>query len=75
MGLGTSAPAPALAPKRFGLLQNVVKHRADYLYVLPALAVMMIVIAFPVYYTVEPSFFKTPANLQMKDKNFAGLDN
>jgi multiple sugar transport system permease protein len=74
-GHGTSALAAALAPKHFGLLQRVVNHRADYLYVLPALVVMMIVIAFPVYYTVELSFFKTPANLQMKDKIFVGLDN
>jgi multiple sugar transport system permease protein len=66
------APAPG---RRVGLLQRVVNHRADYLYVLPALAVMMIVIAYPVYYTLELSLFKTPANLQMKDKVYVGLDN
>ena len=42
---------------------------------LPALVVMLIVIAYPVYYTIELSFFKTPANLQMKDKIFVGFDN
>jgi multiple sugar transport system permease protein len=62
-------------PKRTGFLQRVVNHRSDYLYVLPALAVMMVVIAYPIYYTIELSFFKTPANLQMKDKIFVGLDN
>jgi multiple sugar transport system permease protein len=36
---------------------------------------MLIVIAYPVYYTIELSFFKTPPNLQMKDKVFVGLDN
>lgn len=72
---GTSVLAPALGPKRIGLLQRVVNQRADYLYVLPALVVMMVVIAFPVYYTIELSFFKTPANLQMRDKIFVGADN
>jgi multiple sugar transport system permease protein len=37
--------------------------------------VMLIVIAYPIYYTIELSFFKTPANLQMRDKIFVGLDN
>jgi multiple sugar transport system permease protein len=67
--------APARPSRRVGLLQRVVNHRADYLYVFPALAVMMIVIAYPIYYTLELSLFKTPANLQMKDKVFVGLDN
>jgi multiple sugar transport system permease protein len=53
----------------------VLAHRADYLYVLPALIVMLVVIAYPIYYTIELSFFKTPANLQMKDKIWVGLDN
>ena len=74
-----TAQATTLAPvtrrKRSGLLGRVVEHRADYLYVLPALIVMMVVIAYPVYYTIELSFFRTPANLQMKDKIWAGLDN
>ena len=39
----------------------IVEHRADYLYVLPALVVMLVVIAYPIYYTIELSFFKTPA--------------
>ena len=30
-------------------------HRADYLYVLPAIVVMLIVIAYPIYYTIELS--------------------
>jgi multiple sugar transport system permease protein len=66
---------PAAAPKRVGFFRKVYNARADYLYVLPALVVMLIVIAYPVYYTVELSFFKTPASLQLKDKIFIGLDN
>ena len=42
---------------------------------LPALLVMLVVIAYPIYYTIELSFFKTPPNLQMRDKIFVGLDN
>jgi multiple sugar transport system permease protein len=49
--------------------------RADYLYVLPAIVVMLIVIAYPIYYTIDLSFFKTPPGLQLKDKEFIGLDN
>jgi multiple sugar transport system permease protein len=74
-GQQTAVLAPAFKPKRVGTLQQIVNHRTDYLYVLPALLVMLIVIAYPVYYTIELSFFKTPANLQMKDKIFIGLDN
>ncbi|TKB07716.1 MAG: sugar ABC transporter permease, partial [Mesorhizobium sp.] len=44
-------------------------------YVLPAIAVMLIVIAYPIYYTVELSFFKTPPGLQLRDKTFIGFDN
>ena len=50
-------------------------QRADYLYILPAFIVLMIVIAYPVYYTIELSFFHTPTNLQLRDKIFNGLDN
>lgn len=72
---GAIAPQPALQFDRAGILQRIVDRRADYLYILPALLVMLVVIAYPVYYTIELSFFKTPPNLQMKDKIFVGLDN
>ena len=67
--------APVTTPRRTGVLRRIVNHRADTFMCFPALAVMLIVIAYPVYYTIELSFFKTPANLQMKDKIFVGLDN
>jgi multiple sugar transport system permease protein len=57
------------------LLWRIVEHRADYLYILPALVVMLVVIAYPVYYTIELSFFNTPPTLQMRDKVWTGLDN
>jgi multiple sugar transport system permease protein len=50
-------------------------QRTDYLYILPAFIVLMIVIAYPVYYTIELSFFQTPSSLQLRDKVFNGLDN
>ncbi|MER9496443.1 sugar ABC transporter permease, partial [Mesorhizobium sp. M0320] len=35
----------------------------------------LIVIAYPIYYTVELSFFKTPPGLQLRDKTYIGFDN
>jgi multiple sugar transport system permease protein len=67
--------APAAVPKRVGFFRRVYSSRADYTYVLPAIVVMLIVIAYPVYYTAELSFFQTPASLQLRDKVFNGLDN
>jgi len=58
-----------------GVLARVARHRADYLYVLPALAVMALVIAYPIYFTVYLSLFNTPPNLALEDKIFVGLDN
>src|SRR5918912_86872 len=68
------APLKAKA-KRFGFFQQAWTHRSDYLYVLPAIVVMLIVIAYPIYYTVELSFFNTPPSLQLRDKVFVGFDN
>lgn len=73
---GQAAVARAAPPvKRPNIFRRMINHRNDYLYVLPALIVMMIVIAYPIYYTIELSFFKTPPNLQMRDKVWTGLDN
>jgi multiple sugar transport system permease protein len=57
------------------LLQRVWTQRTDYLYVLPAIVALVIVIGYPVYYTIELSFFQTPSSLQIRDKIFNGLDN
>jgi multiple sugar transport system permease protein len=61
--------------RRSGLLAEIWAHRTDYLYVMPAIVVMLIVIAYPIYYTVDLSFYKTPPGLQLRDKTFVGLDN
>ncbi|MGN6487177.1 MAG: carbohydrate ABC transporter permease [Devosia sp.] len=62
-------------PKRVRLSERVWNSRFDYLYVLPAIVVMLIVIAYPIYYTIELSFFNTPASLSLANKQFNGLDN
>lgn len=61
--------------RRPSLAQQMWASRADYLYVLPAIIVMLVVIAYPIYYTVELSFFKTPPGLQLRDKVFVGGEN
>ena len=62
------AEAPALAskrepvavPVRETLVRRISRHWADYLYVLPALLVMLVVIGYPLVYTVWLSFHATP---------------
>ena len=62
-------------PRKTGLLQQMWTSRADYVYVLPAIIVMLIVIAYPIYYTIDLSFYKTPPGLLLKDKIFIGFEN
>ena len=62
-------------PRRPNVLRQMVSHWADYLYILPALAVMLLVIGYPVYYTIYLSFFRTPPDLSMDQKIFAGVNN
>jgi multiple sugar transport system permease protein len=61
--------------ERRSLLWRIWRHRYDYLYVLPAIGVMLLVIGYPVYDTLYLSFFNTPPNLALDDKIFVGLDN
>lgn len=77
MTVSGQATAVGAAPpaKRANVFKRIFEHRNDYFYILPALIVMIIVIAYPIYYTIELSFFKTPPNLQMRDKVWTGLDN
>jgi multiple sugar transport system permease protein len=72
---GQVGPLRTAKPMRANILQRIWAHRADYGYVLPAIVVMLIVIAYPVYYTAELSFFQTPASLQLRDKIFNGIAN
>lgn len=49
---------PTPAPR--STLSEIARHRTDYLWVAPALLVMLIVIGFPLVYTVNLSFYDTP---------------
>jgi multiple sugar transport system permease protein len=68
-------PAPLARTARRaepGLLRRIYKHRADYLYVAPALLILLLVIAYPVYYTVYLSFFSTPPSLRWPTRSMSG---
>lgn len=58
-----------------GLLGRIWDGRWDYMYIAPALIVMLLVIAYPIYYTFVLSFYKTPPSLAMSEKIFNGIDN
>ena len=53
-------PEPRAAVARESLSRRVGKHWADYLYVMPSLLVMLVVIGYPLVYTVWLSFHATP---------------
>ncbi len=74
-GAADAIALPRRPATRTGLLRRIWRHRYDYVYVAPALGVMLLVIGYPVYYTVYLSFFNTPPSLAMADKVFVGVDN
>ena len=69
------ASAPRSRRRQPGFFASVWRHRHDYLYILPALIVMFVVIGYPVYYVGELSLFRTPPSLSMDDKIFVGFEN
>jgi len=56
----TAAPSLRSQPPRRGLVREIVRHRTDYLWVAPALLVMVLVIGYPFVYTIDLSFYETP---------------
>jgi multiple sugar transport system permease protein len=53
--------APKQPPtRRRGVLAEMARHRTDYLWVAPALLVMLLVIGYPFVYTIDLSFYDTP---------------
>jgi multiple sugar transport system permease protein len=70
-----SRTASAGRRRRDGTFYRMGYHWADYLYVAPALIVMLAVIGYPIYYTIYLGFFSTPPSLAMEDKIWVGLDN
>lgn len=59
--------------KRPGNIRTIRKHWADYMYVLPALLVMALVIGYPLVYTIYLSFFETPPSTG--GRVFNGIEN
>ncbi len=53
-------PAPRAKRRKRGLLSEIRRHWADYMYIAPALLVMIFVIGYPIVYTIYLSFFATP---------------
>jgi multiple sugar transport system permease protein len=73
---GQAAPLAAVrAPRRPNVFARIVRHRFDYLYVAPALLVMLLVIAYPVWFTIQLSFEKTSPSLSLAEQTFIGFDN
>lgn len=62
-------PHPKKAPN---LLQKIVRQRADYLYIAPAIFVMALIILYPMVETIRLAFFETPPT---GAERFVGLDN
>ena len=54
-------------------LAEIVRHRTDYLWVAPALLVMVLVIGYPFVYTIDLSFYDTPPS--SANWYFNGVDN
>ena len=79
MSIATSEAATAGAPasprRRPNLFARVVQHRTDYLYIAPALLVMLLVIGYPVWFTIQLSFEKTSSSLSLDQQVFIGFDN
>jgi multiple sugar transport system permease protein len=55
--------------------QRLRRVAADYVWILPALGVMLLVIGYPIYDTIYLSFFATPPQLAMSRKVFVGVEN
>lgn len=60
---------------RRGLAARLWRHRTDYLYIAPALLVMLVVIGYPICDTIYLSFFSTPPGLALANRSFVGAGN
>jgi multiple sugar transport system permease protein len=60
-------------PRDDSLLARVIRHRWDYMYVLPAMGALFLVVGYPLVYTIYLSFFDTPAS--RPEFFFVGLEN
>jgi multiple sugar transport system permease protein len=75
----TAAGTPSSTERRGGpaprrrLFSEIKRHRGDYLWVAPALLVMLLVIGYPFVYTIDLSFYNTPPS--SPNWYFNGVDN
>jgi multiple sugar transport system permease protein len=69
----TAAATPQVQRQKRGLWATMAHHWADYAYVLPAIAVMILVIGYPIVYTIWLSFHDTP--IRTGEHNWNGLAN
>src|SRR5438270_972608 len=60
LALPLAAPSRRPPARRANLLKEIQRHRTDYLWVAPALLVMLLVIGYPFVYTIDLSFYDTP---------------
>lgn len=74
-GQAATAAASVAPRRRQGLLARMARHWADYLYIAPALLVMLLVIGYPVWFTIQLSFEKTSPSLSLAEQTFIGFDN
>src|SRR5258708_35516048 len=69
-GRGVARRTPT---RRRGAWAEMARHRTDYMWVAPALLVMVLVIAYPFFYTIDLSFYDTPPSSPNWYPN--GIDN
>jgi multiple sugar transport system permease protein len=70
-GQAATGAAPASRQRRPNFFARVVQH----LYIAPALLVMLLVIGYPVWFTIQLSFEKTSPSLSLDQQVFIGFDN
>lgn len=63
----TGTPPREAPRKKRGLLAEIARHWADYIYVLPAIAVMVLVIGYPIVYTIWLAFHDTDRRTGIND--------
>ncbi|MBV8715583.1 MAG: sugar ABC transporter permease [Chloroflexi bacterium] len=68
-----SKPSSPSARPNSRVLREIIRHRTDYLWVAPALLVMLLVIGYPFVYTIDLSFYDTPPS--SPNWYFDGVDN
>lgn len=71
--LPSSGAGHLAKPRRSGLFAEMARHWADYMYVAPAIIVLLTVIGYPFVYTIYLSFFDTPPS--SPNWYFNGVDN